>query len=1593
MYNISDEIKMRMKDVLSDNNISNEEKKHIIVDIFAELFGKQQSSQQSQDDDSFKYDPEYAAGYNLGKWFASETYKNHGHEPNTENMIEIPKRERMRLLESFGQKIPKDERLFGIIGNNLSIDQKIQMIIDLFMEPEDGNNNQQQNQQQNQQNNQQQNQQNQEDDSQDTNDSSSNSNDDVDNQNGSGNQSQDDESDDDDVDNQNGSGSQSQDDDGDDADNQNGSGSQSQDDEGDDDSYDDEGDGDELDDLLNSSKASENNSSNNDYDFGDVVMGNDHVISQEDGENIRQSENAKVTNNDKRFGEEGETSIELLDDLYDSIKSKLTDEDKEIVQKINNDLKQKILRAKKGIIDWKRVLHKHMNSLADEYEKGGLRKNLYTMSHIGLYHPKPKKQLKKCVVYIDTSGSVNNSSTQLVPLMLAEIGKIAKDCHFSSVDVNLFHHSVYTDVNDPDVIDRTKNIKPSRTLKKDWGILSEDGGTNIQEVYRSIERNYIKDGKLKREVSTIIIITDVEGIMESGYVDRFKDKFSKSVFKKMIYIIYDRYKDVHKGMLTAKVDEVVSPYSTHIEIGLNDFKRQIKARFTNESNKDIKDMRKIYLNEASLADRRKSRDEQKAIIQSGDQEKISDVLRKDAIAGGRIIGGGANDRYFKPIKDIVGRIFPMWEETNDSHLLSKGNLYYITDEMNIRIGTNVNKDNIDNFAVLCDRLYNEVGCKVEELYGDVIIEHDPTFKKFPPYFPDVVNGKLVLSTLINMETFKGAPTRVVKAIVHTNRYIYMEEKAYVNLLRKRGAIVRSLSGVVESMSQIVNERILLGESYIKENVATKMILPSYRTIGKNDDASNRKTLDVIRMHNEWVNKNVLLKYGVQLGSISDEEFSIVDNPLDVRKLINHLFDGSVVVSLKNAHKIANDIIKSDKKVPINPKLLALLKSISGDGKSPKEKYNQGIRIFTDSNNTITMVILVSKKNISDNHKYKILYLNNRGKHIIDPVEIENVISERYEIYTNQLQSMMEKYGFNPHTLANKDKTRTIRDMLTKILAVTACKYLGYKLRNDSYDYTKYIKNIDDHFLIKDYVPQSFNSSEVKKQKGYSILGVMWGKSAEEVKQMERVGGRYVFKDGTLAMGNGLIPYTETEELKKFNSRIDENADIASMFTDDFLRMVVYALNVFPYNSVASMNRESLVSVVNRSLFVQQKDTLFVKMSDIENLKKDYDYNFLTLFADRLQKSIDVMMPYEHIKSIADTFDNVRGMVNSSDNLYQYPDIKGKLDKYSDDEKTFLENRYQKSVNYLSGVTGERKLDDALNVYVSDILPDKLDWIYDEVAKIEDVIKQTKVKSIFSKYEIDIDNVNSTISMVSSIVSNLVKKMDGETDVYIIRKGIPEYIDNIVKKVALMGNIFAEFLSSKKDNRTIDTFNNGITQMYDAFKGMLGIEDIDKEMKGYYKRRMVKKVKSSPKGDKSSNQVANTSQGSNGGVNLDKLRKSFLDVVSEFSDAINNVDPNNGKNPKLINKFNTFMSDFDYSVKSVIEKIDAAKSSYAEFDKNVYDKVNLLVRGMYDVINSVNDGVNDSLVIDLCVLGSNSIDGIMGDIDNININDTQHQQVI
>lgn len=1743
MYKVSNEIKEKIKEVLGDSNISNEEKKSIIVDIFANLFGvPPMPAQQGSSDDSVEYDPEYAAGYNLGKWFAAETYKNYGHEPNTENMIDIPRRERMKILESAGQKLPKDQRLFDIIGNGLTVEEKIQLIIDLFMEPDDSQNQQQnqqgqqngqqnqqsqQNQQQNQQSNsadsgedsnepddggseqgnpsQQQNQQNNGGDSgedsneldaggseggeqdkplQQQNQLGDNSN----QQNGSRGDAEQDEpntgergagsSDNDsengdtgaDEDDSVGSGSgDEQEDLGPDEKNgsspqnspqnqqgtENGTSSSSGQDENQDDAGEDGESGksaqEELDDLLNSDKASEENSSNNDFDFGDDVFGNDHVISQEDGEKIRQSENAKVSETDKNFGEDGEVSIEMIDELYGEIEAKLTAEEKEIVQKINGDLKQKVQRAKKGIINWKKLLRKFMNSYADVYEKGGMRKNLYKMSGIELHHPKPLKQMKKCVVYIDTSGSVNNEQTQLVPLMLAEIGKIAKDCGFSAVDVNLFHHTVYTDTDNPDVVARTKNIKPSTTVRKDWGILAQDGGTNIQEVYRSIERNYTQNGKLKQGVATIIIITDVEGVMDSGTVSNFIDKFDKSVFKKMVYVIYDRYKDIHKGQLETEVDKVLSPYSSHIEIGLRDFKKQIKARFTNESNNIH--MRRRFINEASLADRRKARDEQKAIVQSGDTEKINDVLRKDAIAGGRLLGVGANDRYFKPIKDIIKNHFPELQETNDGFSLSKGGLYYITDDMNVRIGINIDKTNIERFAALCITLHDEVGCKIEEIFGNVTFKLDPNFVSFPVYFPDVVNGKLTLTMLKNMKSFANAPTRVIEASINVNKEMVKQQRVYINTLRKNGAKVDSISladRTFDSVQHEVERRLRLAESYMNESMPDelgKMILPSYRSIGKADN-DKRAELESTRAQNRIVFDVLRKDYGIDWGNLPNGTFDINEDSVKVREDLEAVLRGSSTEAVKRYNKIVDEIMKTSKVInkhnskiqklqqtigretdpnkiqqlqdevdklqgyvdDLGVKNDATLKTITDDelyrllynlhdGK--QSHLTSGLRIYTDRTNKISMVILVSDKKI-ENRQFDIICLVHNGKVITDVEKIYTFIKERRRKYIDIVDKNMVKYGIARHEVV--DTQKTIREFLVRLATVIACNFLGVELNPDpkkepQYKYTR-LSNLP----VFDK-PGQFSKASSRNEYGYKILSVLWGCSVQDVKSMDY--GNFVFRGtpaGKITISQ-LIRHDQTK--KRFYDSIPETANIAALFDDDFLRFILNCLDVFNENDVANFTRGDLVDLVNRAANNKLENTLLGRLQGIDAAKEDFQFNALTLFADKVFKVINLKLPYDLVKSKFNEFKMYRDIFDGGTAHQDREKLKGNLvddkvdtDELTRDEKMIFTDKNRKSIKniidlYASRNNGQKvDIDIAIKEFTDTIAPEFMEYIEDYLEYIKPCISKEDVKrnlrarlNILTQQEAEEfeENIYHLIHLYDAILKNAKTIMDRSNN-DIIRHSLGIVLETSFENIESIVEHLSNILSGNKVADNVKDINNLLVSTADMYTEyvMMGKGSAMDVLKSIWNRThkyapVSKRIARRPQkaqavSQQSTNATSNISE-------LGDVYKEYATLLPDFISVIENVDISTVQcPPKMRTKYNNFVDNIDDMVDTVASAVTSAKSSNNEtYAGNIMSDLKDVLSSMKSIIDNAN---NSSAVVRLSVIGRESISGIVDDMESI-----------
>ena len=1659
-YNISDEIREEIKDVLTNSNISNSEKKSIIVDIFAKLFGAEPTPSMPGDmsDNSIEFDPEYAAGYNLGKWFASETYKNYGHEPNTENMIDLPKREKMRILESVGTKLPKDQRLMDIIGNMLTPEEKIKLIIDLFMEPDDS---QQSKQGQGQGQGQQQNQSNQNNQQGDSGDGDEQGDDQTGSDSGSTQNQQSggasgEEGGEDDS--QDGQGQGQQGDSGDDQ-QQSGTGSGSgstqnqqnqqsggasgssagdTDGQGDDQQQsggasgdskdsDDVGDGEneggagedggddsengtgksaqeELDDLLNTDKDGEANSANNDFDFGDDVMGNDHVISEDEGNKIRNSENAKVADTDKNFAKEGDTSIDLIDDLYDQIKAKLTAEEREFVDKVNNDLKQKVQRAKQGIIDWKKVLRKFMNSQADVYEKGSLRKNLYTMTGIGLHHPRAIKQLNKCVVYIDTSGSVNNEQTQLVPLMLAEIGKIAKDCGFSSVDVNLFHHTVYTDTDDARVIAMTKNIKPSTTLRKDWGILANDGGTDIQKVYASIEKNYTHNGKLNPGIATIIIITDVEGIMDSGTVSNYTKKFDKSVFKKMVYIIYDRYKDIHKGQLTTKVDTVLSPYSKHVEIGLADFKRQIKARFTNESTIDMKQYKNNFLREASLADRRKAREEQKSIAQTGDVEKVADVLRKDAIAGGRLLGAGANDRYFKPIKDIIASIFPTWQESNEEHILSKGELYYITDDMNVKIGCNVGPQNIAQIAELC-RALHEFGCKVEELYGNVEFNRDRNFKSFPPYFPDTVYGKLTLKMLRNMISFENAPTHVVEAEVDVNKNIIKEQRMYINTLRKNGAKVRTLSLMGESLSierEVANRR-KLAESYLNEAIAGgvgKMLLPSYRNIGK-ASSDKAEILDATRQHNKKIFDTVLTKeYAVDWGNLTDKDFNIVDDDQKVRSIIETVLKNSAPEHIKKYNKIVksilsatdsktkNDIVKDMGSSYFNSTLYNFYKDRGVEDK--ESDFKQGLRIFTDANDKITMILLLDKKK-KDKRNYDIVCLSHNGKIITDIEKLETFIANRRNTYLNYISRDLEYFHMEQSNVPAVNTPLSYLLCRIASMFVARCMDAQYNgLKWESYRYTD--PDVD---ILSDEITDG-ESQNIDW--AYRILANVWGKSFDEVSRMHR--GQTTLMYSPMGRSTDVKYFYQTPTLRAFHDSVKDKTVLPHLFNDRFLRMVVHALDVYNTDVVESMNREDLINVVNSVMSIKLQDTLFCKLMGIDALKENYQFSAITLFADKAYKMIDIVLPYEMVKEKFNEIKLYRDMFAKDITDKQTSGETNVISTYTQKEMVDFLAKNKEQVDNISRITGIINPVDSIEKFVNELAPEYIEDIKEKIKYINKCITNpslqkklnTATYALGSDRDKFFENMELARGIYTAITNTCDEYLASKSDADIVRFDMGfllewayENIENIERCLVDITENKNVWRNHSEIERLIDEAINNYTNKF--MKGVGSAERVISAIKNRRHKYTPESRRVRRTGKQTSVAQNNTTVVK--GANLDDVYNEFVKLLPEFKDVVESVDMSKlSVNTMTKRMFSVGFDDLGEVVNNAIDNADAINNDV--YTENVADVVNSIIDAIKSVIMNRSD---DDKVVNLCAGGTQSVLALMSKLDSLQVPQANTKQQI
>ena len=397
----------------------------------------------------------------------------------------------------------------------------------------------------------------------------------------------------------------------------------------------------------------------------------------------------------------------ILDRLLSSDPT-LSDEEKKANDEFNKKLKGRIKSSREGIIDWRDALQEFVSRSHKKYKNGSLRKLVYINSGIGLRHrEKDNNAYDKCVVYIDTSYSVNNKNTRLIPVMVGEIGKIMTDCDFDVVDIHLFSGTVY---------DSHVDIDSYTVQDEEWGLedVSDGGTTNISQVYRDIIERYTEDGELIPDVNAIIIITDDEGIFEcGGSVKPFLDDLDESVFERMLYVIY-RWKFT-KDVAERNIDKVIHPSSQSAIISVKDFKKQMDGYNSNmKSNYKIDEgfgsLNKLKQKQAASVN--PDPDKQTVVDPVDKKEKMKKINIKSARLNGTL------DRLLPDLIANINKFFPNIKQVKEYNGCFENKYsYYITDDAHVILHMDVDGSNINNLCEACSMM------TIDQLIGNVTLKN------------------------------------------------------------------------------------------------------------------------------------------------------------------------------------------------------------------------------------------------------------------------------------------------------------------------------------------------------------------------------------------------------------------------------------------------------------------------------------------------------------------------------------------------------------------------------------------------------------------------------------------------------------------------------------------------------------------------------------------------------------------------------------------------------------------------------------------------------------------------------------------------------
>ena len=942
-----------------------------------------------------------------------------------------------------------------------------------------------------------------------------------------------------------------------------------------------------------------------------------HVIDQNIGDEIRKEQG--ITPKDPEWGmsDSEDAMIREAFPILDDIFKHAPQDDKEIVSaadKMKEKIKGRIRKSREGIIDWKKALEEFVSERSHTYTKGPLRKNVYQRTGIGLRHRvRAYNDFNKCVVYIDTSGSVNNSETQLIPIMAGEIGKIMQDCHFNTVDIHLFDDVVYNEHFDVDFY---------VVADEDWGIEGADngGGTNINEVYKHIIKNYMDNGELNYDINAIIIITDVSGMQYSGNIKPFAQKLGKDVLERMLYVIYNDYPNMYLKEVTAEMDQLVSKYSQHYEISVENFRKQILGESMNI------DQKRLNVNEA-LGNLKKIQQKQQQAQQAPEErseEEKQERLRKAEIQGARAIG--QLDKVLPELIENLKKFFPYCRMVKEyTAVMASPNTYYVTEEAHVILHMDIDKTNIKNLCDACAVM------NIDQLIGNIELKNDRTFKGFPVGFPKEVGGNMVLRMLPSMGSFDNAPQAVtgrvsVDVCYPLSKHIKKDEQnAYIASLKNQLTPIGELENGNkpkvtfsmtnnESVQEIINKRIKLGQKYINEAVTgagdflkgsaePQFTLEEPQMPDDPNDAIaariykqkkakyDRKLANYKKAHAKWVEDN-------KIGNQNREVFFEVIDPL-------------LPVSW-------GDIPKKD--VTINKNLSNIRDAAADNNYYAKhkdfddQKDFAGIRLFTNDDDIISAVYAKTKKD----NKYWLMYLlGDNGEHITDRDKIIEITKQHHDII-NLAYKYMEDLGVDPANIPDKS---SIYSFAIHIAYILCTMYLGL---DGSVEY-KFKKDLSK--IVSPTIAGMYNQSAFD-----FVMNFLFGKYRSKSQESYIINNLYTVN---FDQSKNRQPSKEAKFYEAFFASTNPNNEVNpyELFSDNFIKFVLIGASLrgvdeyphFDVDVVQDADRDELLDMVS-----EIKDAKSIKSAlkclkyrgkefSAEDYKNPNPSDVLLLYPDKCEK--------------------------------------------------------------------------------------------------------------------------------------------------------------------------------------------------------------------------------------------------------------------------------------------------------------------------------------------------------------------------------------